>query len=189
MRAINLPNGQKAVLSDTVGFVSLLPHELVNAFHATLEEVIEADLIIHVRDISHPDTDTQKHDVERVLEQIGIDDKRQREIIEVQNKIDLLNNNLRWATNARAERINAEVIAISALTGEGNTALLNLLSRRLIRDFKILNLSINHSDGRKLAWLYENGEVLERQDTDVEISLRVRLSPIQAARFQQENRN
>ena len=90
MRAIDLPDGRQAVLSDTVGFVSELPHELVNAFHATLEEVNEADLIVHVRDISHPNTDQQKRDVERVLGDIGIDELSQRRMIEVLNKIDRL---------------------------------------------------------------------------------------------------
>ena len=184
MRALDLPNGQRTVLSDTVGFVSSLPHELVNAFNATLEEVTEADLIVHVRDISHPDADIQKLDVEQVLLHLGIDDIAQERMIEVQNKIDLLNKDARNAATTRANRKTSEVVPISALTGEGQQAFLDLISERLAADFEVLEVRIDHSDGRKLSWLYKNGEILEREDTNADISVKVKLSPIHAARFQ-----
>ena len=185
MRSIHLPNAVKTVLSDTVGFISSIPHELVKAFQATLEEVIEADLIVHVRDISHPDTEIQKRDVEEVLRQLGIDGPAQERIIEVQNKIDLLDGAIRRAKNRRAHhRKNTQVIPISAVTGEGIHAFLDLLSDRLAEDFVILDINIDHSDGRTLAWLYQNGEVVKRQDTNEQIFVSVRLSPLHAARFQ-----
>ena len=185
MRTIDLPDGRQAVLSDTVGFVSELPHELVNAFHATLEEVNEADLIVHVRDISHPDTDVQKRDVERVLGDIGIDEESQRRMIEVLNKIDRLDAKAKSATASRAKRDNSIAIPVSAKTGEGCENFLDVLAERLAEGFEILDIKIDHADGRRLAWLYQNGEVIDRKDTDAEISVKVRLSPIHAARFQQ----
>ena len=185
MRTIDLPDGRQAVLSDTVGFVSELPHELVNAFHATLEEVNEADLIVHVRDISHPDTDVQKRDVERVLSDIGIDEESQRRMIEVLNKIDRLDPKAKSATASRAKRDNSVAIPVSAMTGEGCENFLYVLAERLAEGFEILDIKIDHADGRRLAWLYQNGEVIDREDTDAEISVKVRLSPIHAARFQQ----
>lgn len=185
MRTIDLPDGRQAVLSDTVGFVSELPHELVNAFHATLEEVNEADLIVHVRDISHPDTDVQKQDVERVLSDIGIDEESQRRMIEVLNKIDRLDPKAKSATASRAKRDNSVAIPVSAMTGEGCENFLDVLAERLAEGFEILDIKIDHADGRRLAWLYQNGEVIDREDTDAEISVKVRLSPIHAARFQQ----
>ena len=184
MRAIDLPNGRQAVLSDTVGFVSELPHELVNAFHATLEEVNEADLIVHVRDISHPNTDQQKRDVERVLGDIGVDEVSQRRMIEVLNKIDRLDLKAKKATASRAERDNFVVVPVSAVTGEGCQDFLDVVAERLIEGFEVLDVKVDHTDGRRLAWLYQNGEVIERTDTDAEISIKVRLSPIHAAQFQ-----
>ncbi len=185
MRAIDLPDGRQAVLSDTVGFVSELPHELVNAFHATLEELKEADLIVHVRDISHPNTEVQKRDVERVLGDIGIDETSQRRIIEVLNKIDRLELEEKNATASRAARDNFVAVPVSAMNGEGCEDFLNVLAKHLVEGFEVLDVKIDHADGRRLAWLYQNGEVIYRKDTDVAISVKVRLSPIHAARFQQ----
>ena len=185
MRAIDLPDGRQAVLSDTVGFVSELPHELVNAFHATLEEVKEADLIVHVRDISHSDTDIQKRDVERVLEDIGVNEASQRRMIEVLNKIDCLDPEAKSSTTSRAERNNALAVPVSAITGEGCEAFLDVVAERLAEGFEVFNIKIDHADGRRLAWLYQNGEIIDRNDTEATISVKVRLSPIHAARFQQ----
>ena len=125
MRAMKLPDGRKAVLSDTVGFISALPHELVNAFHATLEEIIEADLIVHVRDISRPDSMMHRCEVKQVLDKIGINDSAQSSSIEVLNKVDLLDTDNYRATQARASRENNSMIAVSSITGEGCKEFLN----------------------------------------------------------------
>ena len=185
MRAIDLSDGRQAVLSDTVGFVSELPHELVNAFHATLEELHEADLIVHVRDISHPDSDVQKRDVEQVLFDIGIKEEAQRRMIEALNKIDRLDPKAKSATASRAERGNFLAIPVSAMTGEGCEEFLNIVTKRLAQGLQVLDIKIDHADGRRLAWLYQNGEVIDREDTDAAICVKVRLSPINVARFQQ----
>lgn len=187
MRAIQLPSGRQAVLSDTVGFVSSLPHELVNAFHATLEEVSEADLIVHVRDISHPESQAQKRDVLGVLGEIGIDDAAQNEMIEALNKIDLVDADAHDAITARSDRQNERVVAISAETGEGCKALLTAMSDHLSAGYQLIEVNVDPTDGRKLAWLYQHGEVVERTDTDERILVTVRLSPIEAARFEQQS--
>lgn len=187
MRAVDLPDGRQAVLSDTVGFVSSLPHELVNAFHATLEEVSEADIIVHVRDISHPDADSQKRDVEKVLEDLGIGDApqgKQGKMIEALNKIDLLAPAERSDVENRIVRGNDQAVAVSALTGDGCPAFLDLVSARLSDGFEILDVRVDPGDGRRLAWLYRHGEVIAREDADAQINVTVRLSPAEAARFQ-----
>jgi len=186
MRAIDLPGGQRAVLSDTVGFVSSLPHELVNAFRATLEEVNEADLIIHVRDISHPETETQKRDVLGVLQELKISEPAQAAMIEALNKIDLIDGDDRVAVQTRTKRQNERVVALSAETGEGCSDLLEAMADHLSAGYEMLDLQIDPADGRRLAWLYEHGDVVERTDTAEIIQLTVRLSPIEAARFQQQ---
>ncbi|MEK9725042.1 MAG: GTPase HflX, partial [Rhodospirillaceae bacterium] len=157
MRAIRLPDNQNAILSDTVGFVSSLPHELVSAFHATLEEVNEADLIVHVRDIAHDEAEAQKRDVEGVLAEIGIGHGAQAEMIEALNKIDLIDAETRAALAARAERRNRSQIPVSAVTGEGCDELLDAMAARLSASYEILNLRIDPADGGKLAWLYRHG--------------------------------
>ena len=150
-----------------------------------MEEIIEADLIVHVRDISHPNSIIHKSDVKEVLNEIGIKDSAQNTIIEVLNKVDLLDTDNYRATKARSNRENADMIAVSAVTGEGCKELLELLATRLALEFKTLKLKIDHTDGRRLAWLYEKGEVINRRDTKTGISLTVRLSPVDAARLQQ----
>lgn len=187
MRAIELPGTQKAILSDTVGFVSSLPHELVNAFHATLEEVAEADLIVHVRDVAHADTDQQKADVLGVLTDMGIGEAAQEEMIEVLNKIDLLDEAQKRTVTARAARSNLSTVAVSAETGEGCQPLREAIGERLSAGFQTLDLRVDAADGRKLAWLYQHGDVVEREDLDDSIRLKVRLSPAEAARYQHQS--
>jgi GTP-binding protein HflX len=169
MRAIRLPNGQRAILSDTVGFIADLPTTLVAAFRATLEEVQEADLIVHVRDVSHPDTDQQKADVEAVLLQLGLEERMAGgEVIEALNKIDLLDPESRAQVEAvaatGAERRRA--YAISARTGEGVEALLAAIGERLSAAGRPLEVDVPLSDGATIAWLYRHGEVRNRQDAD-----------------------
>lgn len=183
MRAIDLPGGHKAILSDTVGFVSSLPHELVNAFHATLEEVQEADIIVHVRDIAHPDTEAQNLDVLDVLSEIGIDETVQTRLVEVLNKADLLDGDAGIRAKSRAARADTVSVLISAVTGQGCDTLRDALSARLSEGFEILNLRLEPADGAGLAWFYQHGEVIAREDAEDAIHIKVRLSPIEAARY------
>ena len=189
MRALPLPSGRTAILSDTVGFISDLPHELVNAFHATLEEVREADIVVHVRDAAHSETEAQKNDVLTVLREIGrashADGEGSEEgMIEVLNKIDLLAPEAREALQFRVTRgNNTDVVALSAITGEGCAELLALLDRRIAEALSLIEVTLAPQDGADLAWLYAHGEVVERADSDEAIVLKVRLDPAQAARF------
>ena len=150
------PGFDKAILSDTVGFISDLPTQLVAAFRATLEEVVSADLIVHVRDISHPDSDAQRADVEEVLKEIGADGAVR---IEAWNKIDLLGPAEAEAIRAEAAR-REDVAVISALSGEGVPALLAAVSGRLRKEAKVRTITLSASDGELIAWLHANGEVL-----------------------------
>lgn len=189
MRALGLPSGRTAILSDTVGFISDLPHELVNAFHATLEEVCEADIVVHVRDVAHPDSAEQKEDVIRVLAELHIDTAvGEGGLIEVLNKIDLLGGAEREAMVARADRANADTVAISALTGEGFGTLLGAVDRRLAAGMKVVEVDLKPEDGANIAWLYAHGEVVERTDEDETIHLKVRLDAANLARFENRRR-
>jgi GTP-binding protein HflX len=167
LRALQLPHGGKAMLSDTVGFISNLPTQLVAAFRATLEEVLEADIILHVRDISHEDAEAQERDVEAVLRQLGIDpdaDAGQR-IIEVWNKIDRFDTEAREDLRNIAARRPPErpCFLVSAATGEGIDALLSAIEDRLADKRMTLNLSIDASDGAGISWLHRNAEVLNKE--------------------------
>jgi len=179
LRALNLPHGGKAMLSDTVGFISNLPTQLVAAFRATLEEVLEADIILHVRDISHEDAEAQERDVEAVLRQLGIDpdaDGGQR-IIEVWNKIDRFPPDERENLQNIAVRRPAErpCFLVSAETGEGVEALLAAIEDRLAATRTTLNLSIDASDGAGISWLHRNAEVLNKELHDGRFDMTVRV--------------
>ncbi len=163
MRSIELPSGAKVILSDTVGFISDLPTDLVAAFRATLEEVISADLILHVRDAANEDTEIQKTDVEAVLESLGRPDAGDR--IEVMNKIDMLAGDERAAVLARAVR-DDNVIAVSAVTGENCEPLCKLIDVRISAQNEPLEVLIPHEDGAQLAWLYRHGDVQVRDDRE-----------------------
>ena len=183
MRAITLGDGQKAIISDTVGFISNLPHELVNAFHATLEELTEADLVLHVRDISHPDTEIQKTDVFEVLAEIGEDKDFAKPVIEVLNKIDRLDAETREYHLNKTGRTDAPTAAVSAITGEGCEALLEEIARFLSERFETIEVTLSYADGAETAWFYEHGEVLERDDAEDGVHLKVRLAPENIARY------
>jgi len=183
LREIRLPGFDKAILSDTVGFVSDLPTELVAAFRATLEEVVAADLILHVRDLAHPDSDAQAADVEAVLETLGLAGPNSPPRLEVWNKIDALEPATREAVLNEAARRD-DVVAISALTGEGLDGLRNAISQRLQAGSEVHRLTLPVTDGERLAWLHSRGEVLEQQVGDDVMQLAVRLSPDNWARFQ-----
>jgi GTP-binding protein HflX len=183
MRGLGLPSGRKAILSDTVGFVSELPHELIAAFRATLEEVCEADVIVHVRDAHHVDSEVQKEDVHRVLRELDLADALAVGLIEVFNKIDLLSEHERMAVAKRAERANVPMVPVSALSGDGCAELLAVLDHRLSASASIVDVTIAPDEGASLAWLYDHGEVIERHDEEEAIRLKVRLLPADAARF------
>ncbi len=185
-RTIRLPQGRPAIIADTVGFVSDLPHELVESFRATLEEVGEADLILHVRDIASPDSAAQAKDVEAVLEQISTPDGKTRRILEVWNKIDLLEPETRETVVGQAERLAREgtAVAVSAWTGEGIEALRDTIAS-LIDDDPETQLTVEPHRGDLLAWLYANGRVTGREtDDDGRVHLTVRLHPAALGRLE-----
>ena len=165
MRRIRLPSGRQAILSDTVGFISDLPIQLIAAFRATLEEVLEADLVLHVRDIAHAETEAHKADVLRVLEELGLGPERLEEMLEVRNKIDLLGPEEAAAERALAAR-EPGIVALSAESGEGTDALLEAVEARLFPRRFLFDLRFGHDDGGAVSWIYRHGEVVERQDDD-----------------------
>ena len=181
MRGLRLPSGRRAILSDTVGFISELPTELVAAFRATLEEVAEADVILHVRDIAHPDSAAQRSDVIAVLDgmtKVGtLDPDWPARTIEVLNKSDLLGG-----TDMVLARTGA--VAVSAMTGEGLAALLHAVDLRIAAAMEVADYTISTADGARLAWLYQHGEVVGRHDDDTAVHVTVRLLPADRARFE-----
>jgi GTP-binding protein HflX len=182
MRLIKLPHSGSVIISDTVGFISDLPTTLISAFRATLEEVRAADVIVHVRDISHADSEAQAHDVEAVLGEIGVANLADR-VIEAWNKVDLLDADARDALAQEQETRDAAPLAISAVTGEGIDHLLSAIEDRLARGRPELELTLDASDGQGLHWLYEHAEVMNRRDEDGGLHLRVRVPPDQIERL------
>lgn len=183
MRDIHLPGFDKVILSDTVGFVSDLPTELIAAFRATLEEVREADLLVHVRNMAHPDREAQREDVEDVLLSLGLDEEGGPLRIEAWNKVDLLSGEERELLFEEAKR-REDVVAISAMTGEGLDALREFMGAKLRKGEQVHHIRLPAIDGSKIAWLHSRGEVLEQRLNHDELELSVRLSPDNWARFQ-----
>jgi len=183
MRDIKLPGFDKVILSDTVGFVSDLPTELIAAFRATLEEVREADLLIHVRNVAHPDREAQREDVQDVLAALGLADEGAPPRIEAWNKMDLLSAEERERLTEEAQRRD-DVVPISAVTGEGLEALRQRMAECLRSGEQIHHIRLPASAGGKIAWLHSRGEVLEQRIDEDQIELSVRLSPDNWARFQ-----
>jgi GTP-binding protein HflX len=182
MRDIKLPGFDKAILSDTVGFVSDLPTELIAAFRATLEEVASADLLVHVRDMAHPDREAQREDVDDVLASLGLAEEGAPPRIEAWNKVDSLSDEERARLAEEAARRD-DVVLISAATGEGLDTLREAFARRL-RSGEVRQLRIPVGDGNRLAWLHSRGEVLDQKVEGDEMLLSVRLSPDNWSRFQ-----
>jgi GTP-binding protein HflX len=182
MRRLAPPGSTAIILSDTVGFVSSLPAELIAAFSATLEEVLEADIIVHVRDMSHPDAEAQKADVIEVLKGIGVGDGVLGHMVEVQNKMDSLSADERTRLSNLA-RGHARTICLSARTGEGVDGLLSCLAEALAESQTEHNFVVPLSDGAALAWLYQWGAILTRTDDEKFAHLRVRLSDSDTGRF------
>ncbi len=188
LRTVRLPRGRSAIVSDTVGFISDLPHQLVAAFRATLEEVREADLILHVRDIADPDSSAQAHDVEQVLAKIPPPEGKRQVMIEVWNKLDLVDPEEQGVTKARAirwaEQTGVPAVAVSAVTGDGIEALREMVAD-LIDDSAEVELRIPPGDGEALAWLYQNGRVTARSDQDDgAVRMLVRLDDQALGRFE-----
>ena len=184
MRGLILPSGRKVILSDTVGFVSDLPHDLVAAFRATLEEVLEADLIVHVRDAASPETEEQKLDVLEVLKELGLKKAIDgEELVEALNKIDQLKGEELQAVSEYSAR-HDNTIAISAIKGTNCDALLGLIEDRLTEDMPVFELCVPYSDGKSLARLYEQGEVLKRNEGADGISVQVRVDTTRVGRFE-----
>jgi GTPase len=194
MREVALPGLPKAILSDTVGFISDLPTQLIAAFRATLEEVLNADIIIHVRDISHPDADAQREDVEQVLKELGLLQGEGTPMIEAWNKIDLIGgangpnvrtdeHSERAAVLAEAER-REDVVVLSALSGEGVDDLLACAAAHLRKDARLREVTLDAGDGESLAWLHQHGEVLHQESEDMQTRLLVRIGDAEWERFQ-----
>jgi GTP-binding protein HflX len=183
MRGLRLPSGRRVILSDTVGFISQLPHELVEAFRATLEEVSEADVILHVRDAAHPETAAQRGDVIKVLDDMvadsTLDPAWPDRTIEVLNKADLLGGTAGVAVRDGG-------VAVSAITGEGLEALKAVIDLRIAQGMEVADYDIPPQDGARMAWLYQHGEVIERQDDEAAVHMKVRLLPADRARFERQ---
>jgi GTPase len=181
MRRLSLPSGREIILSDTVGFISDLPTHLVAAFRATLEEVLEADVIVHVRDISHEETEHQKHDVEAVLDDLGVLDRlRSGKSLEVMNKIDLMDADGRGEL---ARRLDDFQVAISAVTGEGHVDFVQRIEAMLGANDLTLRYDIDPGEGAAIAWLHQHGKVVDQTFKDERVSISVVLAPDDASRF------
>ena len=181
MRSLTLPDGPEIILSDTVGFISDLPTELVAAFRATLEEVLAADIICHVRDISHAETEEQAQDVRDILASLGV--AQETRSFEVWNKIDLLPADAADAMRARAER-DENVLAISAITGEGLDHLQAVIAEALQGAVREADLTLSFAEGKKRAWLFDHDVVLQETQTETGFDITVRWSAEQEAQFQ-----
>jgi GTP-binding protein HflX len=187
MRRLGLPSGRQVILSDTVGFISDLPTHLVAAFRATLEEVTEADIVVHVRDAHHPDSEAQRNDVLNVLVDLGLDQPVEEGLIEALNKIDLLDPATRQRLQQQKLR-NLQSIALSAVTGEGCDGLLEWIDSRLDSDARVVRLDIPLTDGKTLAWIYQRGEVLGRRDDNEAAHISARLPEEDVARLRHRRR-
>jgi len=182
MRGLRLPGGTKVILSDTVGFIADLPHELVASFRATLEEVLEADLIVHVRDCAHLESEAQKVDVLKVLAELGVEEGNDRPFIEVLNKIDLLEPEAREGLLGR-EGADAP-IAVSARTGEGLSQLLSRFEAQISSANIYFQLTLEAADGEAQAWVYRHGRVHERQfNDDATVDLTLSATPAELEQF------
>jgi GTP-binding protein HflX len=180
MRKIELPSGDEVIMSDTVGFISDLPTQLVASFRATLEEVLDADLIVHVRDISHPQTEEQAKDVRTILTTLGVDENAP--VVEVWNKIDLLDDDARAAAQTEADRKD-DLYAISAVTGAGMDDLMGSLAQHLIEPRREEIVTLTYAQGRERAWLFDTGIVTHEDMTETGYTLTVFWTIIQKERF------
>jgi GTPase len=190
MREVRLPSGRRAILSDTVGFISDLPTTLVAAFRATLEEVISADLVLHVRDIASAESAAQRADVAQVLASLGVDEKEaSRRVLEVWNKIDAVSTELRDELENAAHRLEPQPALVSAFSGEGVEALLGEIERRLGKADEIVEVTVPASAGKLANWLHENTEIVTREPSETgETVYRVRVDATRKARLEAQMR-
>lgn len=184
LRRVQLPHGTTIILSDTVGFISDLPTHLVAAFRATLEEVVEADLVIHLRDISDPDTAAQADDVEQILSDLGIDAEDAGHVVEVWNKVDLIDDDTR---ERLLEATDGPPISISAITGEGISALTELIEMRIAGKLAEIEVVLRNDQMSLLDWIYRGGDVVDREDRE-DGSVALTLRATQARRTEIETR-
>jgi GTPase len=185
MRGLRLPGGTRAVLSDTVGFIADLPHELVAAFRATLEEVLEADIIAHIRDAAHHETEAQKADVLKVLDELGVTPGHGQVFVEVLNKIDLLETDVRDGLMARSQAHDDSPLAVSARSGDGMDCFLKRIESMLTNANIRFRLVLEMGDGEGLAWVYRHGQVLERRDEcDGGVVLKLSAHPQDVEKFE-----
>lgn len=185
MRGIRLPSGKRVVLSDTVGFITELPTDLIAAFRATLEEVLSADLLLHVRAVSHPDFEAQAVDVHAVLTSLGIDEAARREItLEAWNKIDAVDDEAATALQAAAEQ-KGRAMTCSALTGAGLTELLGEIDKLIAERDERIEIVLGHNEGSLLSWLHEHGRIVTRSDEADGIHLAIELSPLNHAKLKE----
>ncbi len=182
MRLLTLPSKKQIIVSDTVGFISELPTELIAAFRATLEEVTEADIILHVRDIAHPDSEKQKKDVLTVLKNLGLEEELEHSMIEVLNKIDLLPEEVQHNLVVRLES-EEKAVAIAAATGQGCAELLKRVDAKLSENSQLREIILPVSNGKLLSWLYSHAEIIHRDDAEETIRLTIRISPENNARL------
>lgn len=183
MRKLRLPSGREVILSDTVGFISDLPHELVMSFRATLEEVLAADIVVHVRDLSNADNNQQKQDVLNVLKNLGLENiETQSNYLEIWNKIDILSNEEQGFVKENAKR-NSYIIPASALSGEGCDEFLKAIDEKLSENHKIIEVEIPSSDGKLIAWLYKNAEVLNIKSQDEKQIMKVKIDSLSLAKL------
>jgi GTPase len=180
LRKLKLPHGRMCILSDTVGFISNLPTHLVAAFRATLEEVIEADIVLHVRDVADPDTMAQADDVNRILEEIGIGPDKDKSVIDVWNKIDLidpLERQERFAMLKGRARSERKIVEVSAISGEGTRTLLDMIEECLAGSLQEIKIKLPQSRMKDMDWIYKNAEIIKRRDNkDGSITFDLRMS-------------
>ena len=183
MRAVKLPSGRDIILSDTVGFISDLPTELVAAFRATLEEVLDADLILHVRDIAHPETEEQARDVLDILDKLGIEELAQQSIVNVWNKIDVVDADKREPLDTIAER-SEKIVTTSALTGAGISVLMDAIEQNLLEPTVTEKVKLAFSEGKRRAWLFDHNVVDAEEQIDIGFEVTVTWTAKLAAQFQ-----
>lgn len=189
LRKIQLPSGKEVILSDTVGFISDLPHELIMAFRATLEEVLAADIVVHVRDIANENSDIQRKDVLSVLKSLGLENiEHQSNYIELLNKIDLLDEIDQKNVIDRTKR-HSSLLPISALTGEGCPEFLQMLDYKLAQGCQQIRIKIPAADGKLLSWLHQNSEIVKSELKEEDITIELRISPENLAKLQSKTDN
>ena len=183
LRKLELPNGLQVILSDTVGFISELPTHLIAAFRATLEETLHADVILHVCDVAGDDFEAQYQDVIDILEDLDIKYESDERVLEVYNKIDAIEDADTLNDLKRKSKYDERIIPISAISGAGVDELLARLEKLVAASYHEIECDIPYADGRALAWLYDHGDVLKREDTEKGIYIAVRLSGVDLSRF------